>query len=166
MFYDATISQIVLLAAGAVLLTAAGEDFLDFFISNRLVLALIGLYPIYVFTTGGSVDWLGGVLVALAVLAVGIFLFAFNWIGGGDVKLMAAVSLGAGPTLIASFLMLTAVAGGVLALTMISYWRVSALVPILPRIFAISEAHGRRKMAYGVAIAAGGLFVITQRFVA
>jgi prepilin peptidase CpaA len=103
MFYDATISQIVLLAAGAVLLTAAGEDFLDFFISNRLVLALIGLYPIYVFTTGGSVDWLGGILVALAVLAVGFFLFAFNWIGGGDVKLMAAVSLWAGPTLIASF---------------------------------------------------------------
>src|ERR1700754_2827323 len=119
MFYDATISQIVLLTAGAVLLTAAGEDFLDFVISNRLVLALTGLYPIYAFTAGDSADWVGGLLVGVAVLAVGLFLFTFNWIGGGDAKLLAAVSLWAGPSLILPFFLLTGFAGGVLALGML-----------------------------------------------
>lgn len=166
MVYDATIGQVVLLAAGAVLVTAAAQDFLDYLIPNRLVLALVALYPIYALSTGGA-GWIGDVLVGVAVLIVGITLFAFRFIGGGDAKFLAATALWAGPSLIFPFLVLTALAGGALAVAMLSYGRLAAIVPVLPRVFPQSVSPlGRQQMAYGVAIAIGGLFVISQRFLA
>lgn len=167
MVYDATIGQVVLIAAGAVLLMAAAQDFLDYLIPNRLVLTLVVLYPIYVLAAGGSIDWLGGLLVGASVLGVGLVLFAFRLIGGGDAKLLAATALWAGPTLILPFLLLTALAGGALALTMIACARLMVLFPGLLRIVSRETAVlGRQKLAYGVAIAAGGLFVISRHLVA
>ena len=104
MVYDATIGQVVLIAAGAVLLAAAAQDFLDYLIPNRLVLALVSLYPIYILAPGTTVDWLGGLLVGLATLAAGLLLFGFRLIGGGDAKLLAATALWAGPSLLLPFL--------------------------------------------------------------
>jgi prepilin peptidase CpaA len=168
MVYDATIGQVVLIAAGAVLLAAAAQDFLDYLIPNRLVLALVALYPIYVLAAGGgAVDWLGGILVGGAVLIAGLVLFAFRLIGGGDAKLLAATSLWAGPALILPFLLLTAVAGGILALMMIAAARLTIFFPQLLRIVPQQTAVlGQQNLAYGVAIAAGGLFVLARHMVA
>jgi prepilin peptidase CpaA len=166
MVYDATIGQVVLIAAGAVLLAAAAQDFLDYLIPNRLVLALVALYPIYVLAAGGSVDWLGGLLVGGSVLLAGLVLFAFRLIGGGDAKLLAATSLWAGPALILPFLLLTAVAGGILALMMIAAARLTIFFPQLLRIVPQQTAVlGQQNLAYGVAIAAGGLFVLARHMV-
>jgi prepilin peptidase CpaA len=167
MVYDATIGQVVLIAAGAVLLAAAAQDFLDYLIPNRLVLALVALYPIYALAAAGSVDWLGGLLVGGAVLAAGLVLFAFRLIGGGDAKLLAATALWAGPALILPFLLLTAVAGGILALMMIATQRLTIFFPGLLRIVPRQTAVlSQQKLAYGVAIAAGGLFVLSRHMVA
>lgn len=166
MVYDATIGQVVLIAAGAVLLAAAAQDFLDYLIPNRLVLALVALYPIYVLAAGGAVDWLGGLLVGGSVLIAGLVLFAFRLIGGGDAKLLAATSLWAGPALILPFLLLTAVAGGILALMVIATARLTIFFPALLRIVPQQTAVlSQQKLAYGVAIAAGGLFVLSRHMV-
>ena len=53
---------------------------------------------------------------AVAVFALGALGFAVGALGGGDVKLLAASSLFAGPALLPDFLMVTALAGGVLGL--------------------------------------------------
>jgi prepilin peptidase CpaA len=167
MVYDATIGQVVLIAAGAVLLSAAAQDFLDYLIPNRLVLALVALYPVYILASGTSVDWLGGLLVGLATLAAGLLLFAFRLIGGGDAKLLAATALWAGPSLLLPFLLLTAFSGGVLAMMVIATGRLTVFFPVLLRIFPQQTAVlGQQKLAYGVAIAAGGLFVLSRRLVA
>ena len=167
MVYDATIGQVVLIAAGAVLLAAAAQDFLDYLIPNRLVLALVALYPVYILASGNSVDWLGGLLVGLATLAIALLLFGFRLIGGGDAKLLAATALWAGPSLLLPFLLLTAFSGGVLAMMVIATGRLAVFFPILIRIFPQQSAVlSQQKLAYGVAIAAGGLFVLSRRLVA
>jgi prepilin peptidase CpaA len=167
MVYDATIGQVVLIAAGAVLLAAAAQDFLDYLIPNRLVLALVSLYPIYILASGNTVDWLGGFLVGLATLAAGLLLFGFRLIGGGDAKLLAATALWAGPSLLLPFLLLTAFSGGVLAMMVIATGRLTVFFPVLLRIFPQQTiVLGQQKLAYGVAIAAGGLFVLSRHLVA
>ena len=55
---------------------------------------------------------------AFAVLLVGMFLFAIGRVGGGDVKLMACVSLWVGYDNQLAFLVMTSLLGGVLALTL------------------------------------------------
>jgi prepilin peptidase CpaA len=167
MVYDATIGQVVLIAAGAVLLAAAAQDFLDYVIPNRLVLALVALYPIYILASGNNVDWLGGLLVGLAMLAAGLLLFGFRLVGGGDAKLLAATALWAGPSLLLPFLLLTAFSGGVLAMMVIATGRLTVFFPVLLRIFPQQTAVlGQQKLAYGVAIAAGGLFVLSRHLAA
>ena len=51
---------------------------------------------------------------AAVVFGAGTAAFAAGALGGGDVKLLAAASLFAGPGLISDFLLVTALAGGVL----------------------------------------------------
>jgi len=92
---------------------------------------------------------------AASLLVYGFFLFALKMVGGGDVKLLAATSLWAGPALILSFTFITAIAGGVIGLAMLLLQRRRA-VPV-----SVDSEHGAAPavMPYGVAIAVGGLMV-------
>ena len=58
----------------------------------------------------------GDLLVTVAVFAAGALAFHLGALGGGDVKLMAAGALWTGAGLADEFLMITLMAGGVLAL--------------------------------------------------
>jgi prepilin peptidase CpaA len=108
---------------------------------------------------------IGGLLTGLAVLAVGVFIFARGWMGGGDVKLLAATCLWAGPSMLAPFALVTSMAAGALALVILS--PIGRMMPIHPSV-SISDARpmGRQPMPFGVAIAVGGLWVILQHFTA
>ena len=66
-------------------------------IPNRFCLALVAIYPAHVLASPVAVDW-SGALMLVAVFAAGLVPFAAGWVGGGDVKLMAATALWAGPT--------------------------------------------------------------------
>jgi prepilin peptidase CpaA len=98
---------------------------------------------------------LGGVLwhltAGLALFAVGAVLFARGLFGGGDVKLLAALSLFAGWAAVPDILLATALFGGVLALACLvaqrRRWRWTG--------FLTSE----EGIPYGVAIALAGLVV-------
>ena len=119
------------------------------------------------------VDLLGGAWVGGAILIVGVVLFALGKIGGGDVKLLAAMGLWAGPAAAMDFLLVTALAGGALAmfylLPEINYligWMRAAIERRAPALQGIEvqsnfRTHG---LPYGVAIAAGGIFVLWTRY--
>lgn len=93
---------------------------------------------------------------AAAVFAFGALAFALGALGGGDVKLLAAASLFAGPALLPDLLMVTALTGSVLGVAIFAGARIgpAALAGDAP-----VSARLRRSLPYGPAIAAGGLWV-------
>jgi prepilin peptidase CpaA len=111
----------------------------------------------------------GSLLVALAVFALLLIPFARGWLGGGDVKLLSALAIAIPPAAAPGLLVATTLAGGVLALLYLSLRLLPAPAPaarrvgFLPRrILAVERARIRRgaPLPYGLAIAAGAVFVI------
>jgi prepilin peptidase CpaA len=144
----------VLLAAAILLIVAAITDARHYRIPNAVCLGLMGLFPVFVLTAPRSIEWDQHLMVFGLVLISGFAMFIGHLAGAGDIKLLAATGLWAGPHLIALFLVITAIAGGFLALIMalLTYAR---------------NTSGRRAVAlakvpipYGIAIASGGLCTI------
>jgi prepilin peptidase CpaA len=147
------VSEIVLYCFVGLLAWASYEDARDYLIPNRICGAVAALFPIYVLATGEwSMLW-SATVVALCVLAGGFLLFSRGLLGGGDVKLLAALALWADHDLAFPFVFVTAIAGGFLSIAMIA-----------PRLFAREGALlAGPPVPYGVAIAAGGLYVAFHR---
>jgi len=137
------------------LLTAAAViDLRRFIIPNSLVVALLGLWPVWFAVTGaGPVAYT--LIGALLVFALGIVCYWRGYMGGGDVKLIAVLALWAGPGGLFPLILYISVAGGVLSICWMS--------PIRPRLAPVMGwAEGLRDnthIPYGVAIAAGGLSI-------
>ncbi|MFY9287236.1 MAG: prepilin peptidase [Alphaproteobacteria bacterium] len=150
----AAIHIAVLLAAAAVLVAAAINDARSYRIPNILCAALLILFPLFVMTAPRPVEWDQHLMVFGLVLVSGFVMFIGNLAGAGDIKLMAAAGLWAGPHLVAVFLIVTAIAGGLLALVMafLTY----------ARNFSGKQAVALAKVPipYGIAIAIGGLSTI------
>ena len=124
---------------------------------------------------GGSTRILDGPAAIALSAATAMLLFLLlllvysrGLIGGGDTKIMTAMAVGLAPFDIYRFVVATAVAGGVLAVAyfLLSYRvhgnRGSQPLSLLRRVAAIESWRIRRRgsMPYGVAIAAGGAFVL------
>ncbi|WP_133364808.1 prepilin peptidase [Qipengyuania sediminis] len=100
------------------LLVATATDLRRREIDNRLNLAIAFAAPLFWWASGLSL-WPGVALqfgVALAAFAIAAGLFAIGQMGGGDVKLIAALALWLPPPLFAHFLMIMAVLGYVLTM--------------------------------------------------
>ena len=116
------VTQAILFGFTALLVIAAVGDWRRYLIPNWISLAILALYPPFVLSsnllgpTSAQVPWLASVGVATIVFIILAGLFALNKLGGGDVKMISAVSLWAGPGLIAGFFLTTSLAGGVLVL--------------------------------------------------
>src|SRR5580692_1007700 len=100
--------------------TAAFEDFRRFTIPNWLTIGLCALWPLSLLAAPSAAGAIGDLACGLIVFVVGALLFARGYLGGGDVKLLAAAALWAGPTLLPSLLIVTGLMGGVLALILLS----------------------------------------------
>ncbi len=162
MFGSAVLHHPIVWAFMALLAWAAWSDFQIYQIPNRICLAIAALYPAYALTAGlPAITILWALAIALAAFVAGAGLFAARIMGGGDVKLIAASALWAGPTLILPFLLATGLAGGVLASVLWIAERrrgrpepVGAAAPATD----LLPATGTIPLPYGVAIAAGGLY--------
>ena len=137
----------------ALLLVAAAEDAVRLTISNLTVLGVIGAAAVAVGVVGPALALWQNLLVFALLLAGGTLLFASGKVGGGDVKLLAAVGLW---TDLEHALILIAgvfIAGGLLA-----------LVVLLPRFFRRRPKAGlqasTKSIPYAVAIALGALLMI------
>lgn len=153
-------AQVSILGFAALLLWAAYSDAQSFKIPNRICIAIVLLYPAYVLSTGQTVEWLPATALAAGVLLIGFLLFSMKIVGGGDAKLLAAASLWAGPSLMIAFLFVMAFAGGALA---IGYWLhhrfTRAASPAAIFVAKVDDDFGKQPIPYGIAIAAGGLYV-------
>jgi len=140
---------------------AAVSDIRHYVIPNSIPVIVIIAYGLTASFMPSSF-LVGGLLTSLGVLAIGAFFFARGWMGGGDVKLLAAVTLWAGPSLLSLFAVVTCLSGAALAAIMLSPLR--RLMPA-PSAEALGIAGGtgaaaRQPMPFGVAIAAGGAYVL------
>jgi prepilin peptidase CpaA len=140
-----------LFAAAFVLIVAAINDARRYRIPNILCVVLMILFPFFVLTAPQGIDWQQNLMVFGLVLASGFAMFVGNLAGAGDIKLLAAVGLWAGPHLVAVFLITTAIAGGLLAL----FIGIRAYIRNSSGHSAIALA--KVPIPYGIAIAAGGL---------
>ncbi|WP_262691846.1 prepilin peptidase [Kordiimonas aestuarii] len=140
-------------ALAGILITAAISDLRFRLIANRLPLLIVSL-----FVVAAAARVMVGVPVPTALLwplatgviifLVGLAGFAAGMMGGGDVKLLAATALMAGPALAMPLVFYTALTGGLVALVLLIWQRASK-----------STSPFALKVPYGVAIMAGGLWV-------
>ena len=156
------ITLLLLIALAAVLVVAALIDVRTFTISNGLNAGVAAMALVYWW----SIDlplWPDGAIragVALAVFVILAVTFYIGMMGGGDVKLAAALALWFTPGETVRFLVFMSVAGGILTIAvMLAHRR-------WPDWQADEEGGPRQKpqVPYGVAIAAGALVVLAQRF--
>jgi prepilin peptidase CpaA len=144
----------ILLGLLAILLVyAAVVDVRTFTISNRLNLTVAALAPLFWWSIGLPL-WPN--VAMQAAVAAGVFAllaaaFYAGMMGGGDVKLAAALALWFSPLSTLRFLVLMSIAGGVLTLLIVAVHRVR-------------KKPGKPQIPYGVAIAFGGLAILAQRF--
>ena len=147
-FIDALCALLALM-----LVWAAIVDIRTFTISNGLNLTIALMAPLFWWATG--IDWCPDAAIRVGV-AIGVFaLFALAFqlgaMGGGDVKLAAALALWFAPGDTLRLIVLMSIAGGVLTLLVLGVHRAR-------------KKQGRPEVPYGVAIAFGGIWLLAQRF--
>jgi prepilin peptidase CpaA len=137
----------------AILIVAAIGDLRTRTIPNWLNGAIaLGAIPFW-FAIGLSV-WPGMAMqvgVAAIVFALFALAFRFGAMGGGDVKMVAALSLWLPLGAVIKLLVIMSIAGGVLTLAMLIRHR-------------RAKAENTLEIPYGVAIAFGGFWLIAERF--
>lgn len=123
-------------------------------IPNPLNAAIALAAPLWWWATG--VDLWPGVPVQLAVAAVALAIFmaafAFGAMGGGDVKLIAALGLWLLPLDFLRMLIWMSIGGGVLTVATLIWHRAR-------------KAEGRPEIPYGVAIAVATIPIFAERYV-
>ena len=151
--FNVAFTDLLLVALAAILVVAAVIDIRTFTISNRLNATVALGAPLY-WMSIALAPW-PGMAVQLAsggiVFALLAGAFYAGMMGGGDVKLAAALALWFSPAGTVKFLVLMSLAGGVLTLGLVAWHRAK-------------RREGRPEVPYGVAIAFGGLAILTQRF--
>ncbi|MEM9599874.1 MAG: prepilin peptidase [Pseudomonadota bacterium] len=153
------VAILVTLIFAAPLLAAAYTDFWSMKIPNKVSLAMAAGFLVTLPLTWQGLPALGEHLsVGLVFFAAGFAMFAFGWLGGGDAKLMAAISLWFGWGDVMPFVLYTTLFGAALGLfIMLSDF----IVPVKLRTSELGMRmfQGGKDMPYGLALAAGALFV-------
>ncbi len=100
---------------------------------------------------------------ALAFLIVGAVLFTFGFIGGGDVKLLAAIIIWFDPTDFVRILMYILLLGGALALIMLIAQKVPRFATLLGSPPWLAENSGMKQpIPYGIAISLATLIMLER----
>jgi prepilin peptidase CpaA len=150
----------LLLSFPAIMAFAGSIDLLTMTIPNRVSLALVAAFPLAAALIG--MDWmtLAGHLGAGALmLVVGIGMFARGWLGGGDAKLLAGAALWLGFEHLAAYLLLVAIAGGALALLVLTYRKWMPPAWMLGQAWAMRLHDKNVGIPYGIALAAAALWI-------
>lgn len=150
---------VVLLCFVALLLAAATSDVKNLTIPNRISAAIILLYPAHALSSPVTLDWAADLVVGAGFLVVGFGLFVWGRFGAGDVKLATGAALWSGIAFGAHFLAVMGVVGGLIATTMLVRQFLNKPVTAEGADIDRTTANRRQPMPYGVAIAAGGIYV-------
>ena len=147
------VADLLLHGLAALLLWAAVGDIRTFNIPNELNGAIALAAPLFWWASGTEL-WPDAAMrfgVAVAVFAVLAGAFYLGMMGGGDVKMAAAVLLWFPAGRAPDFLMIMSIVGGLVTLAALVRHRVA-------------RREGRPEVPYGVAIAGAGLWLIAERY--
>ena len=145
-------ARIILAVSLALLLLAAGiEDIRKREIANSKTLAIAALAPLWWLSNGYAIwpDATAQAGIALAVFAAFAAAFYAGMMGGGDVKLIAALALWLPLQPLFWMLIVMALAGGAITLVMLVDHR-------------MRRSNALLEIPYGVAIAIAGLLAIRE----
>lgn len=147
---QATISALLLSSLASLLMAAAAGDLRSRQIPNWLTAAIALLAIPFWFSAGLPVwpDMALRVAVGAGLFATFAGLFYLGMMGGGDVKLIAALALWLPPLAVLTLLTIMAIAGGLLTLIMLVRARLAK--------------SGTPEVPYGVAIALAGMWMIAE----
>jgi prepilin peptidase CpaA len=149
----AMIQMICFVMLGALLCYAAVSDAQRRIIPNWLTIC-IAVLAIPYWIGIGLVPWPGIALqvgLAVAVFAIFATLFAFGMMGGGDVKLLAALALWLPLPRLVELIVIMSIAGGVLTLAMVVRHR-------------LQRRLGQPEIPYGLAIVAAAAWAFSEPF--
>jgi prepilin peptidase CpaA len=147
-------TEILLGGLALLLVVAAVLDLKSRKIPNWLSLSVAVMAPLFWWSAGiafypDALERLGSAYL-LFLLFFGIF--CVGGMGGGDVKLGAALAMWFPPMVTMLFVVITSIVGAIVSLgAWIHHHKVK-------------HAQGKTVVPYGVAIAFGGLTILTQRF--
>lgn len=151
--FDPRTALALLLAAA--LLAAGIEDARTRNIADWKSIVIAALAPLWWWANHASL-WPGAAIqIGIAALTFGIFAAAFHIgaMGGGDVKLITALSLWLPPAVFVGMLVVMSLAGGVVTLAMLVERRIKRTA---------DGSGGQVEVPYGVAIAAAGLLALRE----
>jgi prepilin peptidase CpaA len=138
---------------------AALHDVRFYLIPNRFCAAIAASFVLFAAGSLPAAEIGAALAAGVGLFAAGAVLFSRGLLGGGDVKLLAAVALWAPPAHFMEFMLATSLAGALLALLLMTPLRLC-----LPRpVESESEPVLRQPVPFGVAIAVGGLLAVTWR---
>ncbi len=157
------------LVAVPLLIFAAARDVATRLIPDGVSIAIAGAG----FASRALVGWPEAglsLLVGVVIFALLLPLSARGWLGGGDVKLMSAFAVGLAPADTWTFLVATVFAGGLLGVAyivgrhVVPQPRLAGQASLLRRVMAVEAWRLRRRgpLPYAVAIAVGGILVLTS----
>jgi len=154
------IEYAVILVFPAAMAFAGAMDLLTMTIPNRVSIVLVAAFAVAAAMLG--IGWwalASHIAAGLLMLVVGIGMFALGWLGGGDAKLLAATALWLGFEQLLPYLLLTAIAGGALALAILAYRRMMLPLWLARQGWALHLHGAKSGIPYGIALAAAGLQV-------
>lgn len=176
-------NEMLLVAIVVILAAISWLDLVWRWIPNTLVAAVALLWIPTAFTAP-FMNTVASASTAATILSIGVVVWRLGWLGGGDVKLIAALSLWAGPALTPGLLLAIGVSGGVLAAVVLAarqpmlgplrvYLHVAIhhYLPASTRSLAATVPYrlparsGNDTIPYGVAVAAGGCWLAHRLFV-
>lgn len=149
---NGVLADLLVAVLAAMLIVAVIGDVRERRIPNWLNGAIaLGAIPFWIASGLGLAEigiQIGAALVVFLLFAIA---FRFGAMGGGDVKLLAALALWLPPLAMLKLLVVMSLAGGALTLAMALRHR-------------LARAEGKLKIPYGVAIAFGGFWLIGERY--
>ncbi len=157
------IEYAVILVFPAAMAFAAAMDLLTMTIPNRISIVLVAAFAVAAAVTGiGWWAFATHIGAGLLMLGIGIGMFALGWLGGGDAKLLAATALWLGFDHLLPYVLLTGIAGGALAMAIITYRSLLPPLWLARQEWAMRLHHAKTGIPYGMALAAAGLHIFPQ----
>jgi prepilin peptidase CpaA len=142
---------------------AAAMDLFTMTIPNRIsVIMVVGFIPAAWYAGLDIWGVLDHLAAGLIVLAIAFGLFARGVFGGGDAKLLAAISLWVGLENLLSYMFWVALVGGLLAVVFMIGRQFPLPRPLLGEAWAHRLHNPAGGIPYGVALAVGALLVYPQ----
>jgi prepilin peptidase CpaA len=143
---------------GALLVCASYFDVLSLRIPNIIPLGLVVLFALQVLVEPGVHAPLDHFLAMAVTLLILLPVFALDMLGGGDIKLLAAVALWVGMKKLAALLILVGIIGGIFALLWLAArWLIRRALRARPLPKSL-QAHAPLPFALPITIVAALLF--------